>query len=569
MSTIAESLAREYPASNTDMGVRLMPMIDAVAGSIRPTLRLLMGAVAVLLLIACANVANLLLARGLGRERETSIRSALGASRLRLVRLFFIEGLLLGVAAASSGLLLAGWGVRLLRGVPGLALPRRGGRVDQSPGPRFYRRAGRRHRRPVRARAGAAAVAGGPDARAAPGGHWRGLVAAQRAAPLALVAIEVALLVVLLTAAALMQRSLSRLAAVDLGFDADKVVSVPLQQLRSRYADDKAIYGFADALLESAGAQIGAAGAALAWPFDYTGFTWATNINRPGPSVRGREGADRADRRGHAGLLRGDGHSDPARPRLRIGRTARGAGLAHRQPDLCGAVLSRRGSDRQARALRCAFREMQNMPIIGVVGDTRRGGMLRGFTPEIYIAYAQFPQAGATLVVRARAARSADAGQRPQGAGRRRRPRSRSGTMRRLSDAHGATYGDRRALSWLLASSPASRSVSRFSASPASCRSPSRSASGDRRPHRARREPRRRGELIIERLVVPVIARRRRSDSLALVPLSRVYPQLPVQISPPIRCRSRPRSAACCWSRRSPPPTSRRAARRRSIRSPR
>ena len=124
MSTIAESLAREYPASNTDMGVRVMPMIDSVAGSIRPTLRLLMGAVAVLLLIACANVANLLLAKGLRRERETSIRSALGASRPRLVRLFFMEGIVLGIAAAAAGLLLAAWGVRLLRGVPGLALPR-------------------------------------------------------------------------------------------------------------------------------------------------------------------------------------------------------------------------------------------------------------------------------------------------------------------------------------------------------------------------------------------------------------------------------------------------------------
>src|SRR4029077_10263260 len=121
MTAIAAALEKEYPASNHDMGVRVNPMIESVAGGIRPTLRLLMAAVAVLLLIACANVANLLLAKGLRRERETSIRSALGASRARLVRLFLVEGLALGVAGAVAGLLFAAWGVRLLRSVPGLS----------------------------------------------------------------------------------------------------------------------------------------------------------------------------------------------------------------------------------------------------------------------------------------------------------------------------------------------------------------------------------------------------------------------------------------------------------------
>ena len=109
MSSIAASLAEEYPASNTDFGVRLQPLIDAVAGGARPTLRLLMSAVAVLLLIACANVANLLLAKGLRRERETSVMAALGASRARIVRLFLIEGLALGAFGAAGGLLLAAW----------------------------------------------------------------------------------------------------------------------------------------------------------------------------------------------------------------------------------------------------------------------------------------------------------------------------------------------------------------------------------------------------------------------------------------------------------------------------
>jgi ABC-type antimicrobial peptide transport system permease subunit len=95
--------------------------------------------------------------------------------------------------------------------------------------------------------------------------------------------------------------------------------------------------------------------------------------------------------------------------------------------------------------------EMQNMPIIGVVGDTRRGGMLRGFTPEIYVAYAQFPQAGATLVVRSA---SGD----PMALANDVKAQIGSidsevavTTTRRLADTLAATYGDRRALAWLLA----------------------------------------------------------------------------------------------------------------------
>ena len=140
----ARRSSSEYPASNTGFGVSADSRCSTPSpAAIRPTLRLLMASVAVLLLIACANVANLLLAKGLRRERETSIRSALGASRARLVRLFLIEGLALGVAGATGGLLLAGWGVRLLRSVPGLALPRASRGRDRSACPWLCRAARR------------------------------------------------------------------------------------------------------------------------------------------------------------------------------------------------------------------------------------------------------------------------------------------------------------------------------------------------------------------------------------------------------------------------------------------
>src|SRR4051812_27592440 len=372
MTTIAEALAVAYPASNAEMGVRVMPMLESVAGAIRPTLRLLMGAVAVLLLIACANVANLLLAKGLQRERETSIRSALGASRARLVRLFLIEGVALGIAAAVAGLLFAGWGVRLLRDVPGFSLPRA---TEVTIDPHVL---------------GFAALLGVATAilfALAPalqlsrvdlirvlrqGGS--GDAASPRNARLrsALVAVEVALLVVLLAAAALMQRSVRQLAAVDVGFDASGTLSVPLQQLRGRYADDAAVNAFAERLLESVHAQRGVAAAAIAWPFDYTGFTWAPNINlRDHPYAAGNEPVAQtaAVTPGYFAamgipLLRGRDFGSTERPGASVSLIVNQAFATRFFP----------GEDpigRRVKAMRIP--EMEDMTIIGMVGDTRRG----------------------------------------------------------------------------------------------------------------------------------------------------------------------------------------------------
>src|SRR3954463_2098410 len=250
MNTVAQSQAQRYPQTNVGIGVKVVSLQEQMVGNVRPMLVVLLGAVAFVLLIACANVANLLLARAAARHREMAIRGALGASRSRVVRLLLTESVLLAILGGAVGLILAIWSLDFLVSLKPANLPRLAeigvnrtvflftAAVSVFTGVLFGLAPAWQVSKTDLNEGLKESGRGGSDA---PRRHrMRSL----------LVISEVALSLVLLIGAGLMIRSFSRLLAVDPGFKPDHVLTAFVSLPVAKYSKREEQVGFYDRLLE-------------------------------------------------------------------------------------------------------------------------------------------------------------------------------------------------------------------------------------------------------------------------------------------------------------------------------
>jgi putative ABC transport system permease protein len=226
MDAVGRRLAEAYPEADKGTGIALVPLKQTVVGDIQPVLLVLLAAVGFVLLIACVNVSNLLLARSTGRAREFAVRAALGASRGRIIRQLLAESTLLGLAGGGLGLLIASWGTQGALKVLPEALPRAEEvQLDE---------------RVLLFTLAASVLAGilfglAPALKTSrPNLHetlkegGRGVSSGRRRAQGIFVAVEMALALVLLAGAGLMIRSLAKLWSVDPGFDPHNMLTFSL-----------------------------------------------------------------------------------------------------------------------------------------------------------------------------------------------------------------------------------------------------------------------------------------------------------------------------------------------------
>jgi predicted permease len=281
LKSIKQSLVKEYPGFKAKWSVGVRSLTETVAGTSRPSLLILLGAVSLVLLIACANVANLLLARSHQRQQEIALRAALGATSGRIVRQVLTESVVLAVIGGVAGLALAFWSVRLLQYLteqiaPGAPAPRLDGRVlmfslalTAATGLIFGILPALRARRPdlndTLKNGGKSATAGG-----------------RQRAQSTLVVAEVALTVILLSAAGLMMRSLANTASADPGFEPSRVLAFDVSLPSATYETGEKRMTFWNQLRARVATVPGVeyAGEGMAIPFSGGGF--GENFSLPG-----------------------------------------------------------------------------------------------------------------------------------------------------------------------------------------------------------------------------------------------------------------------------------------------
>ena len=399
MTAIGDRLRREYPNDNAGQGVTVLPLQEDAVGDVRAALVVLSGAVGFVLLIACGNIANLLLARGVSRQREIAVRAALGAGRARIVRQMLAESLLLGAAGGVAGLLFGVWSFDALVALLPSNLPR----VEEI---RFdgwvlaytfvlSLLSALLFGLVPALRASRADLTGALRERAAAGGGRRlrnGLVVA-----------EMALAMTLLVGAGLLVASFARLQSVDPGFDAGGVLVTSFILPAERYATPERVRAFTGDVLERLRVDpaVESAGATTTLPLQ--GSSLSLTFVVEGQPETAPDDYPSADFDSVT-----PGYFETLRVPLVAGRTFRAIDTAGAPPVvIINETLARRffpNENPVGRRLRVDWGDDPPLrEIVGVVGDVCHAELGLAPEPATYTPAAQVAWAFGSFVARGRA----------------------------------------------------------------------------------------------------------------------------------------------------------------------
>jgi putative ABC transport system permease protein len=398
LSRVASQLEREYPDSNTQMGAGVGPLQEWYIGDMRRPLFIFLGAVSLVLLIACANVAALLLTRAADRTREMAVRAALGAGRLRLLRQQLTESLLLAILGGAGGLLVAMWAIQAFvalspEGVPRLDTIQIDGRVLAA----------------MMALTTATTLLCGaaPSIQAARVGvagalrsGGRGSVGVRSGvfARRLIVIGEVALAVVLVVGAGLLARSFAALIRVSPGINPAGVVMARVSLPRRVYDTDEKVHRFFERALAGIRGMPGVEAAGGSSRLALEGYRWTGDLSVEGqPDVWGRE---LRHKQVTPGYFRAIGLP------LLAGRDVSDADVMGK-PEV--AVINETLARQFFRAVdpvgkRIAYQKPTEKPswvtVIGIVADEKQDGLNLPVQPEVYESHFQNPSEDMRLVVR-------------------------------------------------------------------------------------------------------------------------------------------------------------------------
>ena len=398
MNLIAGRLAGQYPDTNGGMGATVVTLPDQLTGQVRSSLWILLGAVGFVLLIACGNVANLLLVRGAERNREFAIRSALGAARVRIIRQLLTESLLLALLGGFGGLLLASWGVKLILSISSANIPR----IEYVS-------------MDVRVLVFAIGVSivtallfgllpalqfSRPDLQSTlkegSGGTGRG--STRQWVRNSLVVAEVAVALVLLTGAGLLVRSFISVTRVDPGFEKSHVLALQVFLARN-YQKTEQITGFFDQSLDKIKAVPGVQSAAVVSSPPFINLEQDasfTIVGQPAPPKGSEPSAFYTEV--------SPGYLDTLNVPLHGGRFF--TKFDDRTSALVVVInqsMARRyfpNADPIGKQLTLVFDQPETRQIVGVIGDVLHSGLDSNARPEMFVPYWQSPTPQMTFLVK-------------------------------------------------------------------------------------------------------------------------------------------------------------------------